>query len=135
MPAADSLQKLRREIDRKPHKIKRVLTDVNLRREFFDGIPNDEKAAVRAFAKKNAESALKVRPQGYEKDHRDIELLRLRSFTIGKKLDDSAVMGAGGLQRITDLIACMVPFITYLNSVVMPDAPSSGDGSGAEGDE
>ncbi|OJD35206.1 protein fam92a1 [Diplodia corticola] len=135
MPAADSLQRLRREIDLKPHKIKRVLNDVNIRKEFFDGIPNDEKAAVRAFTKKNAESALKVRPQGYEKDHRDIELLRLRSFTIGTKLDDRAVVGAGGLQRIADLIACMVPFITYLNSVVMPDAPSSGDGSGAEGDE
>ncbi|KAF4537511.1 hypothetical protein BFW01_g11327 [Lasiodiplodia theobromae] len=132
MPAADGLQKLRRDIDRKPHKIKRVLTDAGIRKEFFDGIPNDEKKAVRAFTKKNAESALKVRPQGYEKDHRDIELLRLRSFTIGKKLDDSAVMGAGGLQRIADLISCMVPFITYLNSVVMPDAPSSDE---AEGDE
>lgn len=53
-----------------------------------------------------------TRPQGYEKDHRDIELLRLRSFTIGKKLDDSAVMGAGGLQRIADLISCMVPFVS-----------------------
>lgn len=61
MPAADGLQKLRRDIDRKPHKIKRVLTDAGIRKEFFDGIPNDEKKAVRAFTKKNAESALKVR--------------------------------------------------------------------------
>ncbi|GME49914.1 Protein fam92a1 [Neofusicoccum parvum] len=125
MPAADSLQKLRQDIDRKPHKIKGVLTNARIRKEFFEGIPNDEKKAVRAFAKKNAESALKTRPQGYDKEHRDIELLRLRSFTIGTKLDNSAVVGAGGLQRIADLISCMVPFITYLNSVVMPDAPSS----------
>ncbi|KAH7064997.1 hypothetical protein B0J12DRAFT_613008, partial [Macrophomina phaseolina] len=146
MPAADSLQKLRRDIDRKPHKIKSVLTDARLRKEFFDGVPNDEKKAVEAFTKHNAESALKTRPQGYAKDHCDIELLRLRSFTISSKLDDSEVMGAGGLQRVADLISCMVPFssavdtspleqwltlrcmqITYLNSVVMPDAPSSGE--------
>lgn len=56
------------------------------------------------------------RPQGYDKDHRDIELLRLRSFTIGKKLDDSEVVGAGGLQRIADLISCMVPFVSSLRT-------------------
>lgn len=61
MPAADSLQKLRQDIDRKPHKIKGVLTNARIRKEFFEGIPNDEKKAVRAFAKKNAESALKTR--------------------------------------------------------------------------
>ncbi|EKG18053.1 hypothetical protein MPH_04743 [Macrophomina phaseolina MS6] len=61
MPAADSLQKLRRDIDRKPHKIKSVLTDARLRKEFFDGVPNDEKKAVEAFTKQNAESALKTR--------------------------------------------------------------------------
>lgn len=61
MPPADSLQKLRHNIDRKPHRIKRVLGDAMLRKEFFDGIPNDEKKAVRAFTKQNAESALKTR--------------------------------------------------------------------------
>ncbi|KAL1636390.1 hypothetical protein SLS58_009809 [Diplodia intermedia] len=109
MPAADSLQKLRREIDRKPHKIKRVLTDVNLRREFFDGIPNDEKAAVRAFAKKNAESALKVRSVSSNSPTRQSQAQEAQEQ--GSKASDDAV------------------------DDVMPDAPSSGDGSGAEGDE
>jgi hypothetical protein len=41
------------------------------------------------------------------------ELLRLRNFTLGKKLSDEDIIGSGGLDRITDLISCMVPFVSY----------------------
>ncbi|KAF2135555.1 uncharacterized protein K452DRAFT_293012 [Aplosporella prunicola CBS 121167] len=121
MPAAPSLQRLRRNIDTRPHEIKRVLTDAGIREEFFDGIEDDEKEAVRAFVKQNAESALKTRPQGYDKEHRDVELLRLRSFSIGRRVSDGVVEGPGGLARIAGLLARLGPFITYLNGVVMPD--------------
>ncbi|KAF2190490.1 hypothetical protein K469DRAFT_559809 [Zopfia rhizophila CBS 207.26] len=134
-PEASALSKLRRDIDRKPHKIKRVLADARIRKAFLGGVPNDEKKAVRAFTNQsgNRETALKKHPKGYDNDHKDIELLRLRNFTIGTKLSDEEVVGAKGLDRIAELIGCMVPFITYLNSVVMPDEESSD--SSAEEDE
>lgn len=62
-PEASSVAAMRRDIDRKPHKIKRVLTNSLLRKEFFAGIGNDEEAAVKAFASHNAESALKTKPK------------------------------------------------------------------------
>ena len=65
MPEASSLAKLRRDIDRKPHKIKRVLTDANLRKEFLDGIPDNESKAVKAFTNQsmNQSNALKKHPK------------------------------------------------------------------------
>jgi len=53
------------------------------------------------------------------------------------------VIGAKGLDHIAEQISCIVPFITYLNSVVMPDdGPSAssddeedGESSGAEENE
>jgi hypothetical protein len=39
-------------------------------------------------------------------------LLRLRNFTLGKKLSDNEVVGPGGLERIADLVACLVPFVS-----------------------
>jgi len=52
--------------------------------------------------------------------------LRLRNYTIGKKLKDDEVLDPGGLKRIADLIGILTPFVSYLNSVVMPDEdPSS----------
>jgi len=81
------------------------------------------------------------RIQGYDVENPNIELLRLRNYTIGRKLKDDEVLGSGGLKRIADLIGVLTPFVSYLNSVVMPDEdPSSDDEDGEdeaeeEGDE
>ncbi|KAF2446925.1 hypothetical protein P171DRAFT_429869 [Karstenula rhodostoma CBS 690.94] len=133
-PEARALSALREDIDRKPHKIKRVLTDVGIRKSFFGGV--DDKEAVKAFTNQssNRSNALKKHPKGYDADHKDIDLLRLRNFTLGTKLSDKEVVGANGLDRIAELIGCMVPFITYLNSVVMPDEESS-DSSEENGED
>lgn len=42
-------------------------------------------------------------------------MLRLRNYTIGRKLDDSEVHGLPGFQRIAGLISCLVPFVSVLN--------------------
>lgn len=65
MPPASALGALRRDIDRKPHKIKRVLTDAGIRSVMFGGIPDDEGKAVKAFVNQhsNKSSALKKHPK------------------------------------------------------------------------
>ena len=63
MPEAQPLALLRRNIDRKPEDIKRVLTNARLRKEILGGISNDEKKAIKAFASQNAENALKTKPK------------------------------------------------------------------------
>ncbi|CAN9443895.1 unnamed protein product [Alternaria sp. RS040] len=174
-PDATTLAKLRRDIDRKPHKFKAVLTDAGIREAFLGGVKEDEKKAVKAFTSlsMNQSNALKRNPKasplcftfpcirlsyqtsvtkqedasqlpipckgrGYDHDHKDIELLRLRNFTMGRKLTDDEIVGVGGLERVGELVANMVPFITYLNSIAMPDDDTSdssdGDGSDAEPD-
>ena len=45
-------------------------------------------------------------------DHKDIDLLRLRSFTLGKKLSDEEVVGPKGMDRIAELISCIEPFVS-----------------------
>ena len=63
MPEAPYLALLRRDVDRKSHKLKRVLMEPGLRKEFFGGIPKDEKKVVKAFANQNTENALKTKPK------------------------------------------------------------------------
>ncbi|KAK3215113.1 hypothetical protein GRF29_19g2229175 [Pseudopithomyces chartarum] len=50
-------------------------------------------------------------------------------------MSDDEVVGKKGLDRIAELIGCMVPFITYLNSVVMPDEESSDSSEQADGED
>ncbi|KAL9136345.1 MAG: hypothetical protein Q9175_002444 [Cornicularia normoerica] len=135
-PEAPPLALMRKDVDLKSHKIKAVLTAAELRKEFLGGIANDEKKAVKAFVGMNTENMLKTKPKGYEKDNPNIDLLKLRNFTIGKKLKDEEVLGPGGLGRIVELIGILTPFVSYLNSVVMPDEePSSEDDDGEDGED
>ncbi len=140
-PEAPPLALMRKDVDLKSHRIKAVLTAAALRKEFLGGIANDERKAVKAFVGMNTENALKTKPKGYEKDNPNIELLKLRNFTIGKKLKDEEVLGPGGLGRIGELIGILTPFVSYLNSVVMPDEEPSeeedeeGEDGGEDGGE
>jgi hypothetical protein len=50
--------------------------------------------------------------QGYDADNPNIELLRLRNFTIGKKISDEEVISPNGLDTIVDLMCAMTPFVS-----------------------
>ncbi|KAL8821848.1 MAG: hypothetical protein Q9191_007233 [Dirinaria sp. TL-2023a] len=142
-PEAAPLALLRRDIDRRPQRLKGALKTDGIVSEFF-GLKGGkkgkgkmkeddlEKECVKKFVGMNQENALKTKPRDYDADHRDIALLRLRNFTIGQQLKDEEVVGKGGLERVVELMGCLVPFVTYLNSVVMPDEPGSSSSSEAE---
>ena len=66
--------------------------------------------------------------QGFEADNPNIELLRLRNFTIGKRLTDKEILGEGALARVMEIVSAMVPFvsqspISYLSSRSEEDYP------------
>ena len=62
-PDAQPLALLRRDVDRKPHKIKKILMDPGIRKACFKGCPSDEKKAIKAFVEANKENALKTKPK------------------------------------------------------------------------
>ncbi|KAE8415880.1 hypothetical protein BDV36DRAFT_261694 [Aspergillus pseudocaelatus] len=130
-PEADKLALMREDIDRNSHRLKAVLGEEGMRRELFNGVPDEEKA-VEAFVNQNQESALKTKPKGYGLDNENIRLLRLRSFTIGRPLADEELMSPNAQDKIAALIGIMEPFVTYLNSVVMPDPEDMDASSGSE---
>nr|OQO15840.1 hypothetical protein B0A51_17555 [Rachicladosporium sp. CCFEE 5018] len=125
-PEAAPTAAMRRDIDRRPNRLKYILLEPRVRKDFLKNAPASAQKAVKAFIATNDENALKTRPKGYAADHPDIALMRLRNYTIGSKVSDKELL-SDGLTRITDLFACMKPFITYLNSVVMPDEDASSE--------
>ncbi|KAL1956399.1 hypothetical protein VTO42DRAFT_7382 [Malbranchea cinnamomea] len=134
MPEEPRLSQLRADVDRNSDRIKQILNDEDLRREFLNGIPSDERMAVKEFVSQNQETALKTKPKGYPADHRDIELLRLRSYTLSKKLRDEELLGPDAQDRLAHLVGILVPFVTWINSVVMPDPNDDDSGDEEEGD-
>ena len=49
---------------------------------------------------------------GFDGEHPDIDLLRLRNYTIGASLADEDVLGEHGMHRIADLLASLKPFVS-----------------------
>ncbi|CAI7605513.1 unnamed protein product [Penicillium crustosum] len=120
-PESEPLALLREDIDDNSAVLKGILRAPEMRREFLKGASDDDDAVVDAFTHHNRESALKTKPKGYEADNKNIKLLRLRSFTIGKPIPDDELTGDDAQEKIATLVGVMEPFVTYLNSVVMPD--------------
>lgn len=61
---AQPLNLLRRNIDKNPRQIKSILADGELAKEFFGAeASGDERKAVKAFAERNKEDALKTAPK------------------------------------------------------------------------
>ncbi|KAF6834169.1 hypothetical protein CPLU01_05147 [Colletotrichum plurivorum] len=122
-PESRHLQNLRQSIDERPRRWRRVLNDERFKSTFLPKASRKggEEAALKAFAEVNKGNALKKRPMNYGVDHRDIELLKLRNFTISKKVDDVLFTEDDAHEKICEIIAAMEPFITHLNKIVMPD--------------
>ncbi|CAK7568296.1 MAG: hypothetical protein SEPTF4163_006283 [Sporothrix epigloea] len=151
-PDNEAIRVLRASIDERPHRWRRALVeDTRLRNTFFPTAPpksgkkgakvsskkaaeNDEMAAKKAFAKLNAEGALKKKPLGYSADHRDIELLKLRNFFAHKKVPDSIFTDRDGQDRMVETVQALVPFVTFLNRIVRPDPGDNSDSEEGEGD-
>lgn len=47
---------------------------------------------------------------------------------MSQKISDKDILSPQGADKITELIRAMLPFVTYLNSVVMPDEDPEVDG-------
>ncbi|KAF2773684.1 hypothetical protein EJ03DRAFT_245772, partial [Teratosphaeria nubilosa] len=120
-PDARPTALMRQFIDQQPDRIKRVLLADGVRREFLKGAPKQEDKVVKSFVASNAENALRTKPKGFDSNHQDLDLLRLRNYTLGRRLADQELLGPSGLARVVELFRVLKPFITLLNSIVMPD--------------
>jgi hypothetical protein len=63
MPEADALALIRRNIDRRPDRLKQALKTPGIRKEFLDGVEEDDSEIVSKFIAHNKENALKTKPK------------------------------------------------------------------------
>jgi uncharacterized protein (DUF2461 family) len=77
MPEADSLAKIRQEIDYNFKDFKKIV---------------EAPAFKKRFGKPNTELKLSRPPKGYDDTNPAIEYLKLKSFTVSTKIPDSTVL-------------------------------------------
>ncbi|CAH0057034.1 unnamed protein product [Clonostachys solani] len=129
-PDTRQLQRLRASIDERPRRWRRVLNEYTLKEAFLPGLApgSGEGEALKSFARENKDSALRTKPKagsGFNTNHQDIELLKLKKFTVSKRIEDNLLCADDTQERVKETLRPLVNFITFLNSIVMPDDDSS----------
>lgn len=101
-PEASDLKKIRKEIAFFYEDLEQILNDANFRKH-FDGFNRTES------------NALKNAPKDYEKDHPAIELLKLKSFTVSRKIDDKELFDKNFVKNTAEKLIAIKPMIAFLN--------------------
>lgn len=99
MPEAPNLAKIRQEIDYNGSELLKI-TQAKEFKLLFGEIQGDK---------------LKRAPKGYPMEHPNLELLKLKSFLVLHKVDDTEVTKSGFENKVLDVFKAMAPFNAYLN--------------------
>ena len=102
MPPPDILKKIRQEIDYNPEILVKYMDSPEFRKYFrsFEG------------------DRLKKAPQGYSPDHPNIELLKLKYYTVVHTVKDKVVLDPGFPDYATRIFKAMYPLNTYLRTAL-----------------
>ena len=103
MPPGDSIKKIRQEIDYNGKQINKIIS---------------QKDFKKYFGELDASYKLKTTPKGYDKDHPDIELLRLNSFIVWHKFNDKEITSKNFSKEILKGAKIMKPFLDFLNTAI-----------------
>jgi uncharacterized protein (TIGR02453 family) len=101
-PEPHELKKIRKEIAFFYDDLEEILADKNFKK-YFSGFTRTET------------NALKNAPKDYEKDHPAIEFLKLKSYTVSKKLDDKALFDKDFVKNTATALIAIKPLIDFLN--------------------
>ncbi len=105
MPSSDHLKKIRQEIDYNGKKLHKILSDKNFKKQFGSLDSSDEYKLARP-------------PKGYDKDHKDVELLKLTSYLVWHEFSDKDVLSKNFLKTLTTTAKAMKPLLDFLNTAV-----------------
>ncbi len=103
MPDAAYLKSIRQEIDYNTSDFKAIL---------------NQKTFKSYFGELETTGKLKTAPKGYDPEHEDIELLKLKSFTVTHNFDDKELMSEKAIKETINGLTIMKPFVDFLNKAV-----------------
>lgn len=104
-PNSKDLLRIRREISIDASELKTIITSEKFI-SFFGTLEGEK---------------VKTAPRGFDKNHRDINLLRLKQFVISKKFSDKEILNSNFSDEIIKTFEAMRSFFDYMSSVLTTD--------------
>jgi uncharacterized protein (TIGR02453 family) len=101
-PSSQELEKVRRRLSEDSREFKKIVHNSDFTR-LFRSVQGE---------------ALKTAPQGYPKDHPDIELLRMKQYVAEHRLSDEDVLAPDLVANVVELFKALKPFLTYIQTTL-----------------
>lgn len=102
MPDSQVLKAVREDIYHFPDEFKKIVQNQQLQNVF--GSVVGEK--------------LKVGPKGFNKDFKDIELIKYKSYNLVKYLQDDDLVNSNFEKKVSKYLTLMLPFNNFFNTVI-----------------
>lgn len=65
--------------------------------------------------------ALKTSPKGFDREHPDIDLIRMKQYIVTRPFSDKEVMADDFVERLLDTYEAMLPFFDFMSEVLTTD--------------
>ncbi|KZT59965.1 hypothetical protein CALCODRAFT_515678 [Calocera cornea HHB12733] len=111
-PNKNELESIRHHIKHDPSRLRDIISSKSFTKHFGPSKPDPKGRRQNVFGR---EDELKTAPKGVEKDHKDIDLLKLRSVAVHKMFTDKEVLDKKFIDHICEIVGEMRPFVHCLN--------------------
>lgn len=102
-PNKEDLLRLRKEIEQDAFEFREILEDKNFKKYFGGKFEGDE---------------LKSAPRGFDKEHKDIDLIRKKAFIAVRNFTDAEVLSPNFLEEIDKSYKALRPFFNLFSDVL-----------------
>lgn len=104
MPQGEHLKAIRQEIDYNTQDLLDIIEDKDFK-SYYNALDDQEK--------------LKTVPKGYDAEHPQIEILKLKSFTVTHSFTDDELFKKDSALAVADGLKKMYPLISFLNHAIL----------------
>ncbi|KAI0252866.1 hypothetical protein BJV78DRAFT_1199596 [Lactifluus subvellereus] len=133
-PGKNELATIRSHIQRNPSRLRRTINAPRFVENFGPAKPLSKGRRQNIFGR---DDELKTAPKGIDKDHKDIDLLKCRSFVVVHHFTDDEVLGPDFGQTVIEVVRAARPLVYCMNDYmsVGGDEDEDADPDEEDGDE
>jgi len=129
-PGKNELNMIRNHIKRSSDRLRQVISEPEFVAHFGEPRPHPKGNRQNIFGR---EDELKTAPKGVDKNHRDIDLLKCRSFAVSQSFSDDQVLSGTFIQELGNVARILRPFVHCLNDMMtVPVESDSSDDDAPE---
>jgi len=104
-PNKEDLLRIRKEFEMDTSEIRTILNDKNFK-EYFGTLKGN---------------SLKTAPRGFDKEHPDMDLIRMKQFIVTREFSDDEVLSSNFLNEINTSYKAMRPYFNYMSEILTTD--------------